>query len=285
MRTHQNIWFIIALLATSLYGSNASAQCTVTFEELSLHRAEHTSYAVENWSSPYDSSNVNTLVDWYEMPSDSWDQGWGWRDASNPDRPFGRTMNSLTLIRRSPSLGWIFVESGDQADLDNAADSEQISAWLDWAKGYSHGEIDELLTDCRGTAARTQWGPFIDNWTKLFVPFFYDRTVANQAATIVHEAHHAAWWNRHDGNGGCERGGASCDQTWHVWNANSIHVYYLFAVARSGRGLSDEQRTTAQARAITRASRTFNQPFDMSRWDFCIDNRVRELRSNQPACY
>ena len=84
-------------------------------------------------------------------------------------------------------------------------------------------EIDELDAMCTGgrtSRAYTAYGPIIDNYTELYMPFFYNENVLQKAGTLMHEARHADWCG-HSGNSwlqlvgkGCISGSTSCDKSF-----------------------------------------------------------------------
>jgi hypothetical protein len=89
---------------------------------------------------------------------------------------------------------------------------------LHWGGNYTMREIDELDARCGDGSKRayTQWG-WQDNYTRLYLPFFYDENVVERAGTLIHEARHADWCG-HDGNDGsnkCPARSSSCDEDYY----------------------------------------------------------------------
>lgn len=267
-----------------LLSSSANA-CTISFNEWNMFMDEARSYADARWRSPYNSNHVNTMVDWYDMDRGNWDNGWGWYAANDAGRPFLRTMNALTLIRIAPNNS--FWGGGENIDPVCYAYAEEVRRWLGSAKNFSHNAIDELDGECRSgnAVARTFWGPVIDNYTNLYMFYFYTEPLVEKAGVILHEAQHATW-DGHDGNGGCDLG-FSCDRTYAQWNANSLQMTYMWALTRSGYSLSDFQRQQAMARVVNRAKSNFNSPPDISAWEWCVDRRHQPFLSfsSFPSCY
>jgi hypothetical protein len=139
----------------------------------------------------------------YDFDGVDWTNGFGYGDACNFDLALGRTLNALSALHYSSDLPDYTGSDGYNGTI------------LEWAGVYAADKIDELDARCNGssfmTAARTWYGPVIDNRTELYMPFFNDFNVAERASIILHEARHASWKN-HDSSG-CALGG-QCDSSW-----------------------------------------------------------------------
>ncbi len=73
---------------------------------------------------------------------------------------------------------------------------------LEWGCRFARNAIDELDARCGdGTAiAYSVWGPIIDNYTQLYLLYFYGQGVSLRAGTLVHEARHADGRGHDSGN-------------------------------------------------------------------------------------
>ena len=114
---------------------------------------------------------------------------------------------------------------------------------LEWGGRFARNAIDELDARCGdGDAfARTQWGPIVDNWTRLFLNFFYGQGVSRRAGTLLHEARHA------DGRGH-DRG--NNDSSWAYNGAWRWHVCWLgLVLVAEGRNSSAAMKAQARQRA------------------------------------
>lgn len=171
------------------------------------------------------------FIDWawqvFDFDRGDWDQGFGYDDVCNNRLPLSRALSGIwCLTYSSPNFP---RESYD-------------SNILEWGCRFARNNIDELDARCGsgGSFARTQWGPIVDNWTQLFLPFFYDQGVSRRAGTLLHEARHA------DGKGH-DRG--NNDSSWEYNGAWRWHVAWLAWFAAEGRHTSAAMRTQARQRA------------------------------------
>lgn len=147
---------------------------------------------------------VNYFWNAYDFDKGDWDQGFGFSNACDTRLPLGRTFNGIYVL--------------NYADGPSGKSRNDFSgSILHWGGNYSMREIDELDARC-GTAKRayTRWGIIIDNYTELYIPFFYNENVVERAATILHEARHADWCghNGNDGSNSCPSGSDSCDESF-----------------------------------------------------------------------
>jgi hypothetical protein len=131
--------------------------------------------------------------------------GFGFSNACDLSRPLGRTLNAIYVLNYADGPG-------------SKSPSDFSGNILRWGGNYSMREIDELDARCGSnstTRARTQWGAG-DNYTELYLPFFYNENVIERAGTLLHEARHADWCG-HSGNDGgnkCPSQSASCDESF-----------------------------------------------------------------------
>ncbi len=188
-------------------------------------------------------SSINQHWADFDFDKGDWDDGFGYDDPCNINQPLARTFNALNLL-----------------DFFGTSMPSGSSNWLPWFYAFASSEIDELDARCdfglcNGcTFARNHNG--VDDWTRLYWPFFYSLNVPGRASTIVHEARHADGLG-HNGGSGCPRG-ASCDTTWGYNGANTFQVLYLWWVRAQGTGLTSAVRALAQARGNTILANGFN---------------------------
>jgi hypothetical protein len=129
------------------------------------------------------------FVDWiweaYDFDKEDWDDGFGWENACDTTMPLGRTFNGLWALEYSAPDP--YNESYDMPIIN-------------WAGRFARENIDELDARCGdGSAwALTHRSP-TDDWTQLYLGFFYTEQVPLRAGTIIHEARHASGRSHSDG--------------------------------------------------------------------------------------
>lgn len=148
---------------------------------------------------------IDFFWDAYDFDKGDWDDGFGWEAACDLRRPLARTFQAIQLVNyASPN------EPTNTGDFSGN--------FLRWAGNYTIREFDELDGRCGDGSARayTRWGVIIDNYTRLYIPFFYDENVVERAGTLVHEARHADWCghNGNDGSNPCSARSSSCDEKY-----------------------------------------------------------------------
>lgn len=187
----------IASIALVLF-AGLSGQVSAT----SCSAALVTEPLVANWCSQ---NWVNYFWNAYDFDKGDWDNGFGFTNACDTSRPLGRTMNAIYVLNYADSPG-----SKSRDDFSGNI--------LHWGGNYSMREFDELDGRCGDGSKRayTRWGVGIDNYTQLYLPFFYNENVVERAATLLHESRHADWCghNGNDGNNRCPAGSASCDESY-----------------------------------------------------------------------
>lgn len=153
-------------------------------------------------------------------------------DSASPlgsfqDTPLGRTYNALQLLLQAGQT---------QASCARGAGH----GMLEWAYCYV-GQNISLVPSCDfPRQAAITYYPFA-NETTLYGPFFFEMTVIQRAATLVHEARHADGKCQHVDDRDCRRHG-SCDEAFQDGctglfskggrGANGYEVSYLQAFLR-----------------------------------------------------
>lgn len=145
-------------------------------------------------------SRINDMWSRFSFDPGDWDHGFGYEDACNDALPLKRTFNALQLLAY-----------GVTATPTCSTSSNNVGFWAYCWAGDSIDELDGRCTN-GSLRANTQFGPVVDNYTQLYMNFFYGETVVQRAGTIFHEARHASGWCSHDSS--CPDGNNSCDPNW-----------------------------------------------------------------------
>ena len=206
---------------------------------------------------------VDYFWDAYDFDEGDWDDGFGFSNACDLTRPLGRTFNAIYVLNYADGPG-----SKSRSDFSGSI--------LHWGGNYSMREIDELDARCGdgGSRAYTRWGVFIDNYTNLYLPFFYGENVVERAGTLLHESRHADWCghNGNDGSNKCPSQSDSCDESFEngcsgfgspsgrgAVGFQAVWLWWFTVDADSITGTS-----TRKAFARDEANRIFDTMFDVS---------------------
>jgi hypothetical protein len=151
---------------------------------------------------PCTSTWVNFYWNAYSMDEDDWDDGFGFTNACDTTMPLARTLNAVELLHYA-------------APVDATTTGDFSGNILHWGGNYTIREFDELDGRCGDGSLRayTAYGQ-PDDYTDLYMPFFYSENPVQRAGTLMHESRHADWCG-HSGNDGsnpCPGGGDSCDE-------------------------------------------------------------------------
>lgn len=128
---------------------------------------------------------LNDTADFWGMNSKHWDDGFGWNDACNMDKPFARTLvSTVAMLTAHPT----------PATKRNDWDGGILRASYGWASTRTN-----LRADCyeNGVIATSKSGKRVDLHLLSDHPgedyamaFFHGHSVPERAAIIVHEARH-----------------------------------------------------------------------------------------------
>ena len=208
------------------------ASCTVTVPDANV--SGDALYGPRICSQPF----IDWAWDAHDFDKGDWDEGFGWDDCCNISQPLARTFNAIWCLNYSASDYW-----NESYDLDI----------LHWGRRFVREEIDELDGRCGdGTAyATTRTGFLVDNWTQLYLGFFYSLSVAERAGTLVHEARHADGKGHNDGNN---------DSSWAYNGAWRWHVCWLAWFWATGTRTTSALRTKARQRANLILATRFTTP-------------------------
>lgn len=198
------------------------------------------SQPVDAQDSQFDGHVHSAWAGWQDFVNDAWyrfgmnlDGNWTYGDLGYPNvddvsRGLGRTFNALAM------LGYGATPT---PSCDGGPDARSAYCWAGNAMDELQGSCDDPATEI----AHSAWGPAIDNYTELYLKFYFDHTVVERASILVHEARHAEWCGH---NADRCPAGASCDYSWSVGcsgfpndagaGANAYQVYYLMTLGRYG---------------------------------------------------
>jgi len=170
---------------------------------------------------------------------DYWQDGWGYDDCCNTDKPLARCLNAIWLLDYS---------------APNPADESWSSPILNWGCRFARNVHDDIRARCGdGTyGAYSWWGPFTDDRCELYLNFFYGLDVPARAATLVHEARHLDGQG-HDANfpswSGFGPGRSGADSSWGyegAWMYDALYLWWFYA---AGSGTTPALREQARQRA------------------------------------
>lgn len=171
------------------------------------------------------------FIDWawdaFDFDKGDWDDGFGYEAVCDNTRPLSRTLSGI----------WCLTYSSP-----NFPRESYNSNILEWGCRFARNNIDELDARCGsgGSIAYTRWGPIIDNYTQLYLPFFFGQGVSLRAGTLIHEARHA------DGKG---HNSGSNDSSWSYNGAWRWQVCWLAWFAFEGVATSTAMKNQARQRA------------------------------------
>ncbi|MFC1564246.1 hypothetical protein ACFL6G_04880 [candidate division KSB1 bacterium] len=160
-----------------------------------------------------------------------WDDGFGWHDACNTNKPLARTFNACYLL----------TYSADDYGNDSYDAPQNI---LQWGRRYVRESFDELRSFCgdEDTVASFSGGT-----TELYLSFWYEYSVVERAAILLHEARHEA--KSHNATFPVDSvfgTTANADSNWDYQGAWTFEAGYLWWFYAAG------SRTTSASRERAR---------------------------------
>ena len=230
---------LLPLAILSIIASAAGQTCTVPSHNNNL--SGDAFYGASTCSQAY----IDQFWSHFDFDQGDWDDGFGYEDPCNINRPLARTFNALYLMAYSAE--------------DYAKNTGDFSGnALRWAYPYCATKADELDARCgNGSAFATSiTGAAVDDRIELYLGFFYELSVSERAGTILHESRHQDG-NSHNGGSGCPRK-TSCDTNWAYEGANMYHVLYLWWFAVDGTRTTSAMKNLARSRARTVHNTAFN---------------------------
>lgn len=211
--------FVVLLPISAFAGGGGFNQtCSWTVPDKQISGDEH--YGRNNWNW-CEQSYLNNTVDIYGMPKKWWDDGFGWNDACNTDKPFARFMTADTALFASHPDP--IYSSSTSIDYDESM--------LKWGGTYCVRRYDNLRAQCRNddrfaavTYAHTRCYLNITPNRNQDEGFFFGQDVPARAATLMHEAYHHKRANtNHVENGSQDQsfdsGAYRYTVLWHWWYA------------------------------------------------------------------
>ena len=182
------------------------------------------------------------FIDWvwnaYDFDKEDWDQGFGYWQPCDLGRPLARTLNALWCLEYSAS------------DWANESYDAPI---LNWAGRFARENIDELDGRCAGdnpnAIAHTVHGAG-DEYTELYMKFFFGPSVSMRASTIIHEARHADWVGHDDGGN---------DSSWEYNGAWRFQVSWLAWFIKGCENSSTAMKVAARQRANAILNKNFTK--------------------------
>ena len=183
------------------------------------------------------------FVDWawvaHGFRKNYWDDGFGYYDPCNTDKPLARTFNGMWLLNYSAEDYW------------NEQWSNNI---LHWGRRYVRNQIDDLRSKCGdGSAIAAAFsGFFVDDRVELYLGFFYNKNVPGRAETLIHESRHMGG-KSHNANFpsgsvfGAGKSGADSSWEYHgAWMYGALYLWWFYA---DGRRTTGALRQSAKQRA------------------------------------
>lgn len=201
-------------------------------------------YHMDRWACSQ--AHINWWWDAFTFQTDYWDDGMGWEDPCNNNKPLARMFNALYALGYSSTNSPTCSTSNSNMTL--------------WAMCWSGNQIKRTRAQCGsgsedGTLASTKRGATVTDRTEFYWPFFYGQDVVRRASTILHEARHADSCG-HNGGDDCDRG-TSCDKSWadgcqdlgNQQGANRWQITYLGWYVITAWRTTDALRDSARSRA------------------------------------
>lgn len=168
-----------------------------------------------------------------------WDDGFGYYDVCNNNKPLARTLSAIWLLNYSADDYW------------NEQWSNNI---LHWGRRYVRNQVDDLRSKCGdGSAIATSFsGIFVDDRIEVYMGFFYNRDVPSRAGTLIHEARHQGGKShnaRFPSWSAYGSGKKGADSSWGYQGAWMYHALYLWWFYADGRRTTTAMRARARQRA------------------------------------
>lgn len=154
-----------------------------------------------------------------------WDDGFGYYDVCNTNKPLARTLNGLWLLNYSANDYW------------NEQWSNNI---LHWGRRYVRQQIDDLRSLCGdGTAlARAIHGLFVNDRVELYLGFFYTLNVPQRASGLLHESRHMGGKSHNakfPSGSAYGAGNSGADSSWNyngAWMYMALYLWWFYADGR-----------------------------------------------------
>ena len=182
-------------------------------------------------------STFNTQWNGLHLDVDNWDEGYGMIEQGEdqfftncaPNDFLTRLMNGAVVVREVQKYAIPFGEHRQVSGFPGGNDPDygpfDYGYW--WAFPTTVEE-DEWEPECETDSNATNHPGPPDEYIGLKIPGAYKKTAMYRAAIIAHEPTHADV--SHIGDDTCSQG-SSCDDKYGHYNANTMHVNFLYDAA------------------------------------------------------
>jgi hypothetical protein len=183
------------------------------------------------------------FIDWawtaHGFRKNYWDDGFGYYDVCNTNKPLARTLNAIWLLNYSADDYW------------NEQWSNNI---LHWGRRYVRNQLDDLRSKCGdGSAiARSYSGWFVDDRVELYMGYWYSKDVPGRAETLIHESRHQGGRSHNakfPAGSVFGAGKSGADSSWGFQGAWMYGALYLWWFYADGRRTTSALRQAARNRA------------------------------------
>ncbi len=203
---------LVLLVFLCIYHAQANAaSCTYRPWDLEPGERSLERYFVNRMCSQ---PTVDKFWNTFGFRSSYWDDGFGFHDVCNWQKPLGRMMGSLFLLENSfsPRASSLNDWSGDA---------------VKWAYPYSgtvYRDLDDLRGRCSNgsAAAATYRGAFVNDRIEFYFNGIYNMNAIERAASVLHEGHHYGGRVSHSCNSGQDR-------NWSDWRPYASDTYYAIS--------------------------------------------------------
>ena len=199
------------------------------------------------------------MVKWfwetYGFKSDNW-ANMGYEDWPNPDLPLLRTFNACYCLEYSAedymNDGYFIPLASFPFVLPNR--------FLNWAGRYVRdNNAEDLRSECYNSSAyaTTWWGAW-DDRIELYKSFYYDLSVVERAAVLVHEARHM--------DTGYEHPNGNQDGRWEDEGPYNWQAHYLLDFKDYAVNTTSAMKTMACQKAKIIMDTKFEKKLDFYVW-------------------
>lgn len=165
------------------------------------------------------------------LDTDNWDEGYGLVESNgnyeatcNPNHFLTRLLNAAWIVRDVQNYAVPFGLHRQVSGLNGGYALFDMGGWWSFASSV---EPDEWEPECETNSNATNHSG-IDDYIGLKIPGAYNKTALYRSAIVVHEPTHEDV--SHIDDDACSNG-ASCDDAYGHYNANTMHVNYLYDAA------------------------------------------------------
>ncbi|MBT6326859.1 MAG: hypothetical protein HOJ35_12895 [Bdellovibrionales bacterium] len=212
LKVHFLLISILVLIATRGYSS------TCYYDPGDMNKSGDNYYS-STWNC--NQRKISKYWDDFNMMRPYWNDGMGYHDVCNIEKPLGRIMVSIYALEKSKN-------------------AKQKGSILNWAYDYAVGNISTLKVDCGD--GNTNAENFLSTVTFYFSGIYGGKSVVRRSGILLHESRHTRKF--HNAGSKCASGG-SCDSTWEYGGANQYHVLWLWWFGRHGKNTTPAMKNDA----------------------------------------